>query len=690
MIGEIIAASHKPPVIVQGAPKPEKPQKKVHFQKNIPKGENISRRSAGVEASRISSVHGRKKAQEVVMHLIENTVSAKELEEMCRYIIPGQYEDLCLERCLAGVCGYPLCSVPYQDKYGKKEVIFRNNKVYDISRRRNYCSDVCFEASASVRDQISFTPHYLREHETWEELVVVVPDSSQLKGRRGDLKDIGGDSEFSASTRKMRQERLRQSSRPQSSTGTVEEAALAGLLAGEAGTTATAEQKGDVEQQHSNQDNRMTETLTTQNITTVQPQSHSTKVDASQNVTENGGDVDNSMKHIKKNKKKRKPRNNPEILSDGKCDPSKLEDRGAANKSNNSNSDVSLTTSLDSQQITPTVSDNTQCNAKINESTEYSDDTTTRDIVREGSTATRKEALVRQVEEYLLEWLTWDSYVLVLGENFLQGLLERHGIMSNHRTEQQPNFESALDSEVCRLRYWRLCSQLARQERLEELEAASVAVETRPRPSKDAPDMETLRQDVQKMALKVKCFLSGREEPELEDLPPEEGEKERRNEELPLVDRYEQRGWRRKVFFENVNKAEGVMVAGLSLSGEEVRPLLSRIVASLNLTAHNLYLRPPQWTLVLLVLLKLLGVRSPTISSALTDFKLAQVEVGPRLATLGLSPNYLDTLISTLLNDNTIMSKFMEGAVHGAAQPNPFENESTSSHRDYSAIEELD
>lgn len=56
---------------------------------------------------------------------------------------------------------------------------------------------------------------------------------------------------------------------------------------------------------------------------------------------------------------------------------------------------------------------------------------------------------------------------------------------------------------MCRLRYWRLCSQLARQERLEELEAASMAAEVRPRPSKDAPDMETLRQDVQKLALKV-------------------------------------------------------------------------------------------------------------------------------------------------------------------------------------------
>lgn len=55
----------------------------------------------------------------------------------------------------------------------------------------------------------------------------------------------------------------------------------------------------------------------------------------------------------------------------------------------------------------------------------------------------------------------------------------------------------------------------------------------------------------------VKCYLSGREEPAPEDLPPEEGEEDHRDEQnpLPLVDRYEQRAWRRKVFFENVHKA---------------------------------------------------------------------------------------------------------------------------------------
>lgn len=47
MIEEIIAASKKPPVIIKGvigAPNSEKPEKKVHFQKDVPNsGENTRR-----------------------------------------------------------------------------------------------------------------------------------------------------------------------------------------------------------------------------------------------------------------------------------------------------------------------------------------------------------------------------------------------------------------------------------------------------------------------------------------------------------------------------------------------------------------------------------------------------------------------------------------------------------------------
>lgn len=48
-------------------------------------------RAKGLEDSRISSLHGRKKAQEVVLHLIENTVTAKELEEMVSTGICAEY-----------------------------------------------------------------------------------------------------------------------------------------------------------------------------------------------------------------------------------------------------------------------------------------------------------------------------------------------------------------------------------------------------------------------------------------------------------------------------------------------------------------------------------------------------------------------------------------------------------------------
>lgn len=85
------------------------------------------------------------------------------------FITRAHYEDITEERACADLCGYPLCgSVLSKCLQGSKgfkpaqRYHIKANKVYDISRRRNFCSDGCFRCSEHLAGQISTEPGYLR------------------------------------------------------------------------------------------------------------------------------------------------------------------------------------------------------------------------------------------------------------------------------------------------------------------------------------------------------------------------------------------------------------------------------------------------------------------------------------------------------------------------------------------------
>lgn len=86
------------------------------------------------------------------------------------FITRAHYEDITEERACADLCGYPLCGnvlsrCLLQGSKGFKPAQryhIKANKVYDISRRRNFCSDGCFRCSEHLAGQISTEPGYLR------------------------------------------------------------------------------------------------------------------------------------------------------------------------------------------------------------------------------------------------------------------------------------------------------------------------------------------------------------------------------------------------------------------------------------------------------------------------------------------------------------------------------------------------
>ncbi|XP_066974792.1 putative RNA polymerase II subunit B1 CTD phosphatase RPAP2 isoform X2 [Macrobrachium rosenbergii] len=169
------------------------PPGKAHKKsKQRPKHQECSRRTEGVQATRERMVSSQKKSQKIFLNLVEDTVDAEKLVEFLCYINPDIYEQAETDRGASGLCGYPLCPNEFVDRYGDQRYKIRNNRLYDITLRRNFCSDVCYEASQIVKKQVSMEPLYLRDDLPRRSLEVVIPDREDLKGQYGEEIDIEG------------------------------------------------------------------------------------------------------------------------------------------------------------------------------------------------------------------------------------------------------------------------------------------------------------------------------------------------------------------------------------------------------------------------------------------------------------------------------------------------------------------
>lgn len=75
-------------------------------------------------------------------------------------------EDVIEERAIVKLCGYVLCSSQLTAVIRQQyHISTRKNKVYDISRRKNFCSSLCYGAANYLLEQMLESPLWLREKE---------------------------------------------------------------------------------------------------------------------------------------------------------------------------------------------------------------------------------------------------------------------------------------------------------------------------------------------------------------------------------------------------------------------------------------------------------------------------------------------------------------------------------------------
>lgn len=139
----------------------------------------------------------KKRAAQVVEDLLESPLSEEWLLGVLHELSQQDYEDAVEERAILLLCGYPLCNKKItQMPKQKYHICMKTKKVYDITHRKQYCSNACYRASMFLKTQLWDGPLWLRdEAETSAKYKIYREEEHRVKGvikdGRGEEVDLG-------------------------------------------------------------------------------------------------------------------------------------------------------------------------------------------------------------------------------------------------------------------------------------------------------------------------------------------------------------------------------------------------------------------------------------------------------------------------------------------------------------------
>lgn len=94
------------------------------------------------------------------------------------------------------LCGYPMCDVTLTNIPKQQYIISSTqNKVYDITERKKFCSNKCYKSSIYIREQILITPLWVRkEDDVIPEFKLLSFDDDDDKCKKKSITDHKDDS----------------------------------------------------------------------------------------------------------------------------------------------------------------------------------------------------------------------------------------------------------------------------------------------------------------------------------------------------------------------------------------------------------------------------------------------------------------------------------------------------------------
>ncbi|KAF0749803.1 putative RNA polymerase II subunit B1 CTD phosphatase RPAP2 [Aphis craccivora] len=105
-----------------------------------------------------------KKALDIVIELIDGGLEESELLNKLYSINVCHYEDVVEERFILKQCGYVMCDKKLTDIPNQKyKISLALTKVFDITERKKFCSNICYKSSKYLQNQLLTSPLWLRD-----------------------------------------------------------------------------------------------------------------------------------------------------------------------------------------------------------------------------------------------------------------------------------------------------------------------------------------------------------------------------------------------------------------------------------------------------------------------------------------------------------------------------------------------
>ncbi|XP_043287224.1 putative RNA polymerase II subunit B1 CTD phosphatase RPAP2 isoform X2 [Venturia canescens] len=240
------------------------------------------------------------------------------------------------------------------------------------------------------------------------------------------------------------------------------------------------------------------------------------------------------------------------------------------------------------------------------------------------------ESLGSRIEKKFREWITDKTVCLLHGQ-----VEEKQVIVERIKREE---------------RYEILCKKLNRLQIDEEREAIENRGKLEP-----APNFLALQKEARGLELKVRAFWQGQtiidqESTEMGTSKSQQGVEAEVNTVLPAIDLGAPNALRRRIFIDKLDKVMPELLRALigessDLYTTEICACIKTLVSTFALNATNITFKTAEWTLVALLIIKLLGLMDQRIKYLIGN-KRAEMYISMILMSYKLDSDYLDNVIN--------------------------------------------
>ncbi|OXU31227.1 hypothetical protein TSAR_014761 [Trichomalopsis sarcophagae] len=624
-------------------------------------------------------------ALRIVTQLLEPEVDPVWLVENLKYINKCHMEDVIEERAITKLCGYVLCQKPITVVMKQRyQISLKDKKVYDISKRKNFCSPGCFGASNFLLEQMLTSPLWMRDNEEIPKFRILTPSSLTSHGEVVDITITNpctkDDIENLKETEDDKEEK-----KP-SSDDTIHN--MEQMIE----RTSHESKKGEISE---NIEDFVLETIKNMNIEkadmkeSFDAQFVANKVKQDEKIKPN--DVNSSTKvklEDALSRNKLKDVNVETIIAESKVlEGTKSTDEMIQHK--NQESDIIEQHSYFVE--TP----KSQRNSKLNIEQEH---------------VNKKDSINTIKPEILLHWektssidASKDVKSLKHGKNDneieknrtkqlesselqtqeIDKKFEKSKIIKKKRSEQkvdpvlnlaakiEQNFKEWITEDTINFlfgddsvkqktiekidkqdRYKILCDKLDKLQFQDEQEDVKILEKPKLKP---APHFAFLQEEGEKLDLKVRAFYQGKTVIEEPKAPLSTEENDDTDTFLPLTDVHASKTLRQKIVLEKLDQVLPDLLRTLAGNSEvSVKASLNytsfrctavkALIQTFKLSAKNIIFKTAEWTLVSLIIIKMLSLLDPWLARLLL---IRRAYLSMILASYKLDPNYLDLLVAS-------------------------------------------